>query len=345
MNTSPGSTLRATLFPRRSALLAAVCGILVAVAPAAATAAPPSAKTDAASGVTASSATLNGTVNSGGEAATYVFEYGPTVAYGSATPTGSVPAAKGNQSVSATVTGLAPSTTYHFRLTTRMASGTATGDDLTFTTSAVGPPPPAPAPGSGITAVDLAGATTITYGAAARLTGTVKAKGKTDVTKILVYLQRADPPFTVFRDIAGGPHTPLADGTFAFAVKPVRNALYRAVVRQSTGDVLSPNQLVRVRLRVGLGVSDLTPKRGTLVTFAGNVNPGHAGRTVQIQRRTATGTWNTVARATLRALRPTRSTFRRAIRIFRSGTFRVRAAHPADHVANVSRVRRLVTHR
>jgi hypothetical protein len=60
-------------------------------------------------------------------------------------------------SVSGALSGLAPSTTYHYRLVATNADGTATGDDATFTTAAAPaagggsssgatPPPPA-APG------------------------------------------------------------------------------------------------------------------------------------------------------------------------------------------------------
>lgn len=99
-----------------------------------------SASTSPASGVTTTSATLNGLVNANNLSASVVFEYGLTASYGSsinATPasvTGS-----GNTSVNAVVSGLAPGTLYHYRVKSSNCGGTVTGSDLTFTTLCVSP--------------------------------------------------------------------------------------------------------------------------------------------------------------------------------------------------------------
>lgn len=79
-------------------------------------------------------ATLNGTVNPSQDATTYHFEYGTTTGYGSVTawtPAGSGASAV---SVSASITGLTGSTTYHCRLVATNSVGTAMTDDLTFDT-------------------------------------------------------------------------------------------------------------------------------------------------------------------------------------------------------------------
>lgn len=97
---------------------------------------PPTVTTTAATNVTDTTATLNGTVNGNGAAVTYVFAYGPTTTYGSlSNPPGALAPSTVPQNVSATVTGLQPSTTYHFRLaaTSTTAPGTP-GADMTFTT-------------------------------------------------------------------------------------------------------------------------------------------------------------------------------------------------------------------
>lgn len=101
---------------------------------------PPTVTTGAAREVTPSSATLGGTVNTYGAATTYWFEYGATSAYGSKTAEASLPAAPGqpasatSSTVSAAIGGLAPSTTYHFRLVAKNAGGTTQGADQAFTT-------------------------------------------------------------------------------------------------------------------------------------------------------------------------------------------------------------------
>jgi hypothetical protein len=89
--------------------------------------------TNAASNLTSSSATLNGTVNPSGLTTTVHFEYGTTTNYGHATPNGNY---TGNttQNVSANITGLTSNTTYHFRIVGTSSGGTTYGSDRTFTT-------------------------------------------------------------------------------------------------------------------------------------------------------------------------------------------------------------------
>jgi CSLREA domain-containing protein len=94
---------------------------------------PPQVTTGAASGISQTGGTLNGTVTPNtlkATAASYHFDYGTTTAYGSSTP-----AASGSGTVSASLTNLPPNTTYHFRLVASNADGgTAAGHDQTFTT-------------------------------------------------------------------------------------------------------------------------------------------------------------------------------------------------------------------
>jgi DNA-binding beta-propeller fold protein YncE len=89
----------------------------------------------AASGVTESSATLSATVRPGFRPTTYHFDYGRTGAYGSRTPeSGSIGSDNSVYPVSAALAGLAPETTYHFRIVAVNAVGTTEGPDATFTT-------------------------------------------------------------------------------------------------------------------------------------------------------------------------------------------------------------------
>jgi hypothetical protein len=97
----------------------------------------PVVKTQPATKVTDVTATLNGTVNPEGEATTYQFEYGKTTAYGSKAPVTAASAGSGNSAVtvSEAIAGLAPGTTYHYRLVATNGGGTVNGSDVTFTTS------------------------------------------------------------------------------------------------------------------------------------------------------------------------------------------------------------------
>lgn len=101
----------------------------------------PEALTGAASNATETSATLNGTVNPGGQPVTSCeFEYGTSEAYGASVPcaqsAGEIGSGTGPVAVSADVSGLEPRTIYHFRLIAANTSGPNTGLDRSFATPA-----------------------------------------------------------------------------------------------------------------------------------------------------------------------------------------------------------------
>lgn len=95
---------------------------------------PPTATTDSASAVQATTALLAGSVNPNGTPTSVSFEYGPTASYGSTTAAQAIGAGTGAVAVSAGVSGLAPATTWHFRTVGTNANGTVRGADQTFTT-------------------------------------------------------------------------------------------------------------------------------------------------------------------------------------------------------------------
>lgn len=95
-----------------------------------------------ASGVTQSSAVLNGTINPGSAPASYRFVYGMTSAYGSVIPTPDLYTPSGDtiDTVSQALGGLQAGTTYHYALVVSDTAGTVTGPDETFTTPSIPPP-------------------------------------------------------------------------------------------------------------------------------------------------------------------------------------------------------------
>lgn len=96
---------------------------------------PPSLTTTAASNVASTTATLNGTVNPEGQAATYSFQYGTTTSYGSTTTVTSAGSGRNTQAENAGISSLAASTTYHFRIVSTNRNGSSDGSDQTFTTT------------------------------------------------------------------------------------------------------------------------------------------------------------------------------------------------------------------
>ena len=99
----------------------------------------PDATTTAAAAIGPTSATLTGTVDPNSESTDYRFSWGPTASYGSTTPIASAGSGSSARSVSAVITGLAPSTIYYFRVVAWNDEGSDNGSVQTFTTL---PPPP-----------------------------------------------------------------------------------------------------------------------------------------------------------------------------------------------------------
>jgi hypothetical protein len=99
----------------------------------------PTASTGTAGNITASTATLTGSVNDSGVAVTAVtFDFGLTTSYGTslvATPS-TLAAGTGATAVSAAIGSLSPGTVYHYRVDAAYTGGgsPAVGTDMTFTT-------------------------------------------------------------------------------------------------------------------------------------------------------------------------------------------------------------------
>lgn len=96
--------------------------------------APPVATTGDAGAASATGVTVNGAATPYGPAS-YHFEYGTTTSYGSTTASTDLPQGNSSVPVSANLSGLAPGTTYHYRLVVTNSDGTTTGEDKTFTTA------------------------------------------------------------------------------------------------------------------------------------------------------------------------------------------------------------------
>jgi hypothetical protein len=95
----------------------------------------PTVATTPASGISASNATLNASVNPNADATSYYFQYGTTTGYGSFTPSNNLAAGSSPVAVNSVINGLLPGTTYHYMIVATNAIGTASGADVSFTTA------------------------------------------------------------------------------------------------------------------------------------------------------------------------------------------------------------------
>ena len=287
----------------------------------------PTATTGAATDVTATTVTLTGTVDPNKEATSYWFEYGTTAGYGAQTAAADAGPGNAPKAVSASVSGLAASTTYHFRLVARNASGTVTGADATFTTGQ---------PGVTIAATPRI----VRFGGQVTISGSVPGN-----PGVKVELEQTPFPFTdPFAKVAEG--TTDAAANYSFLVAPALNTRYRVEAKASP-PATSADVTVLVRPKVGLRLSDRTPARGTRVRFKGSVLPAHDGSRVRIQRRTRAG-WKTLATPLLKPATPVngvaRSKYARRIRVNRSGRYRTVLPAHDDHARGKSRRRQVRVH-
>ncbi|MGB2953836.1 MAG: fibronectin type III domain-containing protein [Gaiellaceae bacterium] len=85
--------------------------------------------------ITATSARVSAIVDPHGAMTNYSFEFGRSTGYGDSTSLTDVPASSGQQTVNATLVGLSPATTYHFRVDAYNSVGNANGADQTFRTA------------------------------------------------------------------------------------------------------------------------------------------------------------------------------------------------------------------
>lgn len=311
------------------AVIGTTAGIALAAAPA--------ATTTAATNVTATTATLNGTVSPNNTDTTYYFQYGTTAEYGTQTPAQGPVGGNANRSVSADVTGLAPSTTYHYRVVAVNADGTVNGADMTFATPAAG----------ATSALTIASSKrTVTFGRPTVISGTLTGPGSAGV---VVTLEENPAPYTGAYKSTGLTATTDAAGNYSITVSPSQNTRYRVTAGDRKSPTTSPEVTVQVRVRVSMRISDRTPAVGQRVWFTGSVLPAHDGEIARIQRRTASGRWQTVAKTALVAASPvgstSRSTYKRRLRIHADGTYRVRVIpSDGDHIPGGSGSAAVVVH-
>jgi hypothetical protein len=311
---------------RRTIRWAARAGALTMIlaAPAAASAATaPTVTTGGAASVAQQTARLVGTVDPNGAQTTYQFQYGTTTAYGLATAENSV-TGDGRRTVTMDIAGLAPATTYHYRLIARNVHGLVKGADRTFKTrvqplgvSFAATPNPEPF-----------GQTTTLSG---QLTGT--GNGGREVR-----LQSNPFPYTQgFKDVGNSLVTD-PQGNFSFGLQQVPfNTQYRVTLPDKPS-VVSPIVVVSVQALVGTRVGSYRVHKDHQLTFSGSVRPAVDGTPIAIQKKNSKGNWVTVAGTAARHGSDTSSIYSKKVTIRRGGTYRVYVGVAnGSYVPNVGR--------
>ena len=258
--------------------------------------------------LTPSTATLQGKVNPNAAATTYFFQIGPTVLYGATTAPAAAGAGAKAVAVAVPVTGLAPATTYHYRLVAQNSFGITRGADRTFKTK------PQPL------GLSL-GATPnpVPFGKPTVLGGTLSGTGNAGRH---VVLQSNPFPYTQGFVTVSNPQIVDPRGAFAFPLLSVPlNTQYRVLI-PTKPDIVSPIVSVGVAPKVSTTVSSTRVRRGQQVRFTGTMKPGQGGERLAIQKLKPTG-WVTVAGATTRRSSSTSSRYTKRIRISRGGSYRV----------------------
>jgi hypothetical protein len=287
----------------------------------------PALSTGPAAAVTPSSATLLGKVTPNGAETTYVFHFGPTTLYGSATPVAVAGSGERVVDVVANLTGLAPATTYHYRLVARNRNGTVSGKDRAFTTRSQP---------LGLTLA--ASRNPVPFGRPVILGGTLSGTGAAGRP---IALQANPFPYTQGFATVGNPQLTGADGAFAFPLLSVPiNTQYRVLI-PTKPEVASPIVGVGVAVRVSTNVSSQRVRTGGVVRFFGRVTPARPGARVAIQKRRGTR-WVTVAGTLSRTAGQTFSRYAKRVRIRRGGNYRVFVAiADGTYVSNAGRTVRI----
>jgi hypothetical protein len=319
MNERKTTTLRRlpALAPLLLAIIALAAPLAAFASSATPTSGPPQATTGKATSVRGTSATLEGSVEPGGAATSYYFQYGPTIAYGKQTTAGKLPAGTTKVRVGQAVTGLISG--YHYRLVAINANGPSDGKDRVFADKKT----------SKVAFTIVKSTAPTMFGGTYVLAGTLAGTGNANRSLIL---QASPFPFLeTFTTVGAVGHTDAA-GHFSFSVASLEKTtqfrvstldprpLYSRVVTQDVG--VKVTLKVRSSGRRGLVrlYGTVTPaKPGARLDFQifKRVRPGNSEKTENKTGRFATQFSTTVKRGTA-----TVSRFSSVVEVQRGGSYR-----------------------
>ena len=300
--------------------LVAFAAALVWVAPA--SAAVPGASTGAAKNVTDTAATLTANVNPHGQPTSYFFEYGSTTKYGARTANTS--AGNGNKAVavSAPVTGLKPTSTYHFRIVAFSPEGTTRGGDRSFKTTKIP-----------VTLTIDASPNPVLFGGPVTVSGVVG--GRPPNTPIV--LQRNTFPFTAGFADYGNPQVTNANGQYSFPVLDVTSTTqFRVRTTKEDPTAYSPVATEGVSVNVSVRTRTKRSRGVAHVLLTGVVKPAHEATPLAVQKRKK-GVWVTVKGGVTRHASAASSGYSVKMTLKRGGLYRVYVrVNDGDHTSGVS---------
>ena len=301
---------------RGAVVLAAV---LALIAPAtAAASSKPGVSVSAPSNITPDSVLINAKIDANNAETTYFVRYGLTTLYGLETPHVSAGSGGAPKAVTIALTGLSPDTRYHYRVIAVNTHGVARSADRTFrtlkqplgVTLTATPNPIAPGAGTQLTG---------------QLTGTNNANRD-------VVLQANPWPYAGFADIGNKIVTDSA-GNFTFAVLSIPfNTQFRVALAQRP-EVVSPVIVVSTSMTVKTDVKTVARfAHSKKVRFKGRVSPAPEDPSLAVQKLRA-GVWTTIATAGRWTESAAGLTFKKTVRIGKSGTFRIVATDTSGKYA------------
>jgi hypothetical protein len=231
----------------------------------------PRVVTGSATHVLASSALLTGVVYPNGAETSYYFQYGPTTAYGTQTPTVSLGNAGGASKVKVgrAVTGLQQGVTYHFRIVASESAPevrTLLGRDHIFTVK-----------GTALK-FSVAKLQSTIYGSAFIVSGSLTGLGSANHK---IALGASPFPYLEAFTPIGAPSVTSAAGGFSFRVSNALASTQFRVVTLDLRPVFSPVVTETVAVRVTFNVRS-TARKGFVRMF-GTVTPAEVGTKVLLQ--------------------------------------------------------------
>jgi hypothetical protein len=267
---------------------------------------PPSVYTGGSAGMSTTTATLKGGVIPHGVETGYFFQYGTTTAYGAQTPT--APAGNGTAEVkvSQPITGLAPGTTYHYRIVATSAAGTTDGQDAYFTTKTIP-----------LTFTIAATPKLVVFGSSFSVSGVLSG---TDAADHEVVLQSTPFPYLRGFKATGNPTMTNASGGFSFSVAHLTENTELRVATVETPPVNSHAVIERVAVRVSMHVS--STGRPGFARLYGAVEPAEVGARVGFQLLRPGVRPLTVASTKIGHASASASQFSRVVRIRHAGLYR-----------------------